>query len=124
MIKEYVITDLQKLKDNGFRYDFQEKCYTYDFPVYKYKRKSLIFCKVFAYEDDKTIRLEIVENNNNLYASYYNRKYGKNDLLGDIDIAIKREFNKLGIEQRKAGDKNSKLSYEIQRILPTKNSNR
>lgn len=100
-MKEYTIKDLQNLKDKGFKYNYQEKYYTYDFPVYRYKRKPLIFCKVFIYEEDKTVRFEIVDANNNLYASYYNREYGKNELLENIDSAIRKEFMKLGIKKEK-----------------------
>lgn len=112
-MKEYTITNIQGLKDNGFRYNYQEKYYSYDFPVYKYKRKPLIFCNIFVYEEDKTVRYEITDMDNNIYASYYNRQYGKNELLTIIDSTIKKEFFKLGIRQKKVGVKNSKLHDEI-----------
>lgn len=99
MNKQYIATNLQTLKDNGFKYNYQEKYYTYDFPVYKYKRRPVIFCKVFVYEEDKTIRFEVVDGNNNLYASYYNREYGKNELLNGIDSVIRKQFKILSIKQ-------------------------
>ena len=35
--------------------------------------------------------------NGNIYPSYYNREYGKSEVLPIIDKNIAREFRKLGI---------------------------
>lgn len=109
--KEYRI-DIQNLKNKEFKYNYQEDYYTYIFPVYKYKKKSLLFCKIYIYSDG-IVKYNVEDNNGNTYANYYNREYGANELLTIIDSTIKKEFAKLGIKQKKVGVKNSKLHDEI-----------
>ena len=94
----------QELISKWFKYSNYNQSYSYDFPVYKYKRKPLIICKMLIYEDEDNVNFTIVGTNGNLYAPYYNRDFGQNEIVDIIDKNIKKEFNKLGIKSKKVGD--------------------
>lgn len=100
MKQEYILkATSNELRDKGFRYNYQNKYYTYDFPVYRYKRRVLITCKVVVYEDDNSVNFTVLEANGNLCATYYNRDLGKNLNAEIIDKNINREFKRLGIKK-------------------------
>lgn len=90
---------IQELKTKGFRYDMQYQNYTYEFPVYKYKRKPFVICKVFISEEDKSVRFNVYNVNGNLYTAYYNREYGRSLLIKLIEKNIEKEFRKLGFKR-------------------------
>lgn len=113
MMEGYTIISFRRLKNKEFKYNYQEKYYTYVFPVYKHKSKPLLFCKIFIFEEDHSVKFIVEDNNGKAYANYYNREYGKNNILKIIDLSIEKEFKKLGIKQKKVGDKNSKLYDKI-----------
>lgn len=87
-----------EMKRIGFRYDYELDDYVYRFPVYKYGRIPVLFCKIGLYEDTNGIWFNVYDNNG-LYMAYYNREYGDNSILPEIEEAMMAEFKKLGIRK-------------------------
>ena len=85
-----------EMKRLGFRFDYELDDYVYKFPVYRYGRIPVLFCKLGFYEETNNIWFNIYDNNG-LYIVYYNREYGKNAILSEIEEAISTEFNKIGV---------------------------
>lgn len=54
-------------------------------------------------------RYEIIDINDTIYASYYNRQYGRNDLLKIIDSNIKKEFKKLNIKSKEKNTNDKRI---------------
>ncbi len=93
------ITKVQK-KKFGFRYDHSVDDYTYIFPVYKYKGiVPTIYCKLGVDEETKIVWFNVCDDNDRLYAPYYNDEYGKNLIVQDIEKIIIKEFKKLGVKK-------------------------
>lgn len=86
------------MKKLGFRYDGECDSYTYKFPVYKYNKVPVLFCKIGIDEETNQIWFNICDNNG-LYMPYYNEEYGTNMLIPLIDERIEKEFSKLGIRK-------------------------
>ncbi len=89
-----------KMKKIGFRYDRNFDGYTYTFSVYKYKGiVPMIYCKLGVDEELKKVWISVCDDNDRLYAPYYNDEYGRNTIIKDIENAITKELNKLGIKR-------------------------
>lgn len=89
---------IEKMKKYGFRYDRSFECYTYIFPVYKYKGIiPIIYCKLGVNEETKNVWINVYDDNDRFYASYYNDENYKNTTINDIEKAITKELNKLSI---------------------------
>lgn len=96
----------QQMKELGFKYDFQLQDYIYEFPVYKYKNIPSIICKLGIDEDTHKIWLNVYDANGGLYTSYYDREYGKSNIVSIIDKNIEKEIKKL----QKVGGENKGTS--------------
>lgn len=88
----------EEMKKLGFRYDNEFDDYIYKFPVYKYNKIPILFCKIGIDEETKHIWFNVYDNNG-LYMPYYNDEYGKNTLIPLIEERIEKEFSKLGIRK-------------------------
>ena len=87
-----------EMKELGFKYDFELQEYAYMFPVYNRKsknKKDSIICKLGINEETKQVWINVYNSNGRLYPSYYNRQYGKSNIIPIIDKNIKTEINKL-----------------------------
>lgn len=89
--------DRNQMKKLGFRYDHSAEDYTYKFPVYKHNGIPLVFCKVGIDEETKRVWFNVCDTNDTLYAPYYDRMYGKNTMIDNIEDIIAEEFARLGI---------------------------
>lgn len=89
----------QEMKDIGFRYDVTSELYTYEFPVYKSKGKTYLWCKIGVAEDTHQIRLSVYDVNKRLYVAYYNRTFGLNRVVSIVDENIEKELKKLGAKE-------------------------
>ena len=87
-------TQMRKL---GFKYDNELDDYIYKFVVYRYDNIPLLCCKLGIDEETKRVWYDIYNMNNTLYAPYYNRRYGHNLIIQDIEKAVSDEWGKLGI---------------------------
>lgn len=91
----------EKMKELGFKYDFELQDYIYKFPVYLSKKKEpLVFCKLGIDEDTKQVYFNICNVDGTLYTPYYNRDYGKSKVVEVIDKNVSKEFKKLGVEEQ------------------------
>lgn len=95
---KFDITKAQ-MKRIGFKYDYDLDDYVYKFPVYSYKNIPLVFCKLGIDEETKRVWLGMYDANNVMYSSYYDREYGKNSIIKNIEKAISKELNKLGVKK-------------------------
>lgn len=89
-------TDINKLISNNFR-KISSTEFVYKIPVYKYKHSTLVTCIFTADIEEKVITLQVVDNStDNIYSSYYNREYSKNNNVADtIDTNINKEIERL-----------------------------
>jgi len=88
----------EEMKKLGFRYNNEYDGYVYRFPVYKYNKIPILFCKMGIDEETNQVWFNIYDNNG-LYMPYYNQEYGRNTLISLIDERIEKEFSKLGIRK-------------------------
>lgn len=95
------LTKEQK-KELGFRYDYELGEYVLKFAVHKYCQIPLIFCKLGIIDEaENMVWYCIYDANDNLYAPYYNREYGKNSIVPKIEKEIKDKLNKIGAKKCK-----------------------
>ena len=87
----------QEKKDLGFKYDFLLQDYVYAFPVYKYNKRPVLICKLGVDDETSIVWFNVYDEKDELYHPYYNREYGKSDVMLIIDKNISREFRELGI---------------------------
>ena len=87
----------RQLLDNGFRH-YGDR-YLLSKPVYFNQMKPLIFFKMiieYDEEDNMPFALaQVVNENGDLYVHYYNRAYGKNDVVPVIEDAVNKILNNL-----------------------------
>lgn len=88
-------------KELGFRYDSKLDEYMYEFPVYLYKGRPNIVCKLGINEDNNEVWYQVCDTEGRTYSAYYNRKYGKSKVIPTIDRNIKKQLNKLGAKEVK-----------------------
>lgn len=87
-----------ELKNLGFKYDNSFDAYTYRFPVHKYNKTFLIFCKIGVDEETKMIWYNVYNSDGSLYSPFYSREYGVNGLLSGIEKNILIKLKELGAE--------------------------
>lgn len=87
-----------QMRKSGFKYDNELDDYVYKFVVYRYNNIPLLFCKLGIDEETKRVWYDIYNTNNTLYSPYYNRKYGHNLIIQNIEKAVWDEWNKLGMQ--------------------------
>lgn len=90
----------QGMKELGFRYDYEVEDYAYKFPVYKHGKTPVVFCKVGITENTNNVWYGVYDISG-LYMPFYNREYGKNSIIPNIDSAILSKFQQLGIREVK-----------------------
>ena len=100
--RTYILSvNLTQMKELGFKYDYEIQDYIYKFPVYKSKKNEpLIFCRLGVDEETKQIYFNVCNVDGTLYAAFYNRYYGKSKVIKVIDKNIKKEFKKLGVQEK------------------------
>ena len=102
--KTYILSvNSAQMKELGFKYDYEIQDYIYKFPVYLSKKKEpepLVFCKLGIDEETKKIFFNVCNSDGTLYTPFYNREYGKSKVVEFIDKNIKKEFKKLGVEEK------------------------
>ena len=86
----------QEMKTLGFKYDHNANDFTYEFPVYRSKGKTTLYCKIGINEDTHYVWANVYDNDKELYSPYYNRTYGKSNVIKIIDSNISKELVRLG----------------------------
>lgn len=95
-------------KELGFRYDPKLDEYIYEFPVYLYKGRPNIVCKLGIKEENNEIFYSICDTEGRTYHSYYVRDYGKSNVVSIIDRNLRKQLNKLGAKEIKEKRKRGK----------------
>ena len=101
-IKDYSKQFLQKHK---FRYssylsEYGDEVYTYKFPLISYNKTTTIECEISVSTMTGITNVNVYNaGTRELYASYYDREFGKCEILKSIDIKIEKKLKDLGIEK-------------------------
>lgn len=99
-MKKYILDLSHKEKKKlGFTYDRELNDYIYEYPVYLYKDKPTITCKVRINENNE-VCFSVHNSNGKIYSGYYAREYGKSDILPIIDRNIEKGLKKIGVRQK------------------------
>lgn len=92
--KPHINLTKEQLFENNFKYI--DGCYSYRFPVCKYKKETTLWGVFIINLDTQTCDITVVNNSFVTYAAYHNRTYGANDsVIEVIDKKIKSQINTL-----------------------------
>ncbi len=102
----YKINDYSKgfLQRHKFRYSsylsgYGDEIYTYRYPILSYNKITTIECEIAVSLVTGIVNVNVYnEGTKELYAPYYNREFGKYELLKSIDMQIDKKLKDLGIE--------------------------
>lgn len=101
-MKRYTLDlSYKQQKEIGFRYDSKLDEYVYEFPVYLYKGRANIMCKLGIKEDTNEVWYQVCDTEGRTYSAYYVRDYSKNKVVSIIDGNIKKELRRLGAKEVK-----------------------
>lgn len=103
----YKINDYSKefLQRHKFRYssylsEYGDEIYTYKFPLITYNKSATIECEIAVSLATGVVNVNVYNaGTKELYASYYNREFGKCEILNSIDMKIEKKLKELGIEK-------------------------
>ena len=99
-MKRYTLDlSYKEQKDIGFRYDPKLNEYVYEFPVYLYKGRLNIVCKLGINEDTNEIWYNVCDMMGHTYSAYYVKDYGKNEVVSIIDRNIEKQLRRLGAKK-------------------------
>lgn len=93
------------LQQNKFRYnsylsDYGDEIYTYKFPVISYNKTATIECEIAVSTTTGIVNVNVYNaGTRELYASYYNREFGRYEIIKSIDMKINQKLRELGIEK-------------------------
>jgi hypothetical protein len=108
-LKRYTLDlSYKQQKELGFRYDPKLNEYVYEFPVYLYKGRPNLVCKLGIKEDNNEIWHSVCDTTGRTYSAYYTRDYGINMVVSIIDVKIEKQLRKIGakrIKEEKHGRK-------------------
>ena len=81
----------EQLRNNNFKY--VDGYYMYRFPVYKYKKETMLWGILYINLETKTCDITVVNNSYCTYAAYHNRLYGSNNkVIRTIDKKVKAQL--------------------------------
>lgn len=111
----YIMSNHSKkfLLDNGFRFnrnlsDSTEEIYTYRFPVVSYKKSTVIECEISVSVNTGITTVSVINTSTkDLYCAYYNREYGRSEVVKSIDTHVNKKLKGLGINYE--DDNNSRM---------------
>lgn len=107
-MKRYTLDlSYKQQKEIGFRYDPKLNEYVYEFPVYLYKGKPNIMCKLGIKEDNE-IWYQVCNTEGRTYFPFYVRSYGENRVVSIIDKNIGKQLRRLGAKRIKEKHKRGK----------------
>ena len=85
----------------GFKYnrylsDLGDEVYTYKFPVSTYNSHPTLECEIAVSTINGVVNINVFNaQTRELYPSYYNREYGYNKILANIDTKTSKELERL-----------------------------
>ena len=105
---EYTLkTTKDDLYKKGFRYnklmsDDSIDCYWLRFPVYQYKKSTILECELIVELQTGKAFINVFNyGTNDVYAPYYSREYGRYQILDAINETIEKQMKKLGAKEKK-----------------------
>lgn len=101
-IRDYSKQFLQKHKFryNSYLSDYSDEVYTYKFPLISYNKITTIECEISVSTMTGVTNVNVYNaGTRELYASYYDRDFGKCEIVKSIDIKIESKLKELGIEK-------------------------
>lgn len=102
-IKKYVTRDW--LYANGFRYNRtysidNNAVYSQRFIVSRYLGIPMLECEILVHYPEGLVQANVYKSGTReKHPAFYNRDYGKNELIGTIENKISKKLHKLGIEE-------------------------
>ena len=73
------------MKEIVFKYEFILQEYVYELPVYKYRNRPIVICKLGIKLDTFEVQYNVYDTNDNSYTAYYDREYSKKN-KGEVQI--------------------------------------
>lgn len=101
-INDYSKQFLQKyrFRYNSYLSDYNDEVYTYKFSLLSYNKVTTIECEISVSTITGIVNVNVYNaGTKELYASYYNREFGKCEIIKSIDMKIDKKFEELGIEK-------------------------
>ena len=101
-IRDYSKAFLQKhkFKYNSYLSDYSDEIYTYKFPIISYNKTTTIECEIAVSVMTGAVNVNVYNaGTRELYTQYYNREYGKYEIMKSIDSKINNKLKELGIEK-------------------------
>ena len=99
-IKDYSKQFLQKhrFRYNSYLSEYGDEVYTYKFPLISYNKTTTIECEISVSTMTGIVNVNVYNaGTRELYASYYNREFGKYEIIKSIDIKVEKKLKELGI---------------------------
>ena len=108
--KEYKMKNfsIEKCLDLGFTYDLfsslsktQPDVLMYTFPLYKYKKTTLIYGVIRIFIERKMIRFSVLNRQYYTYAPFEHPDYAHKKFVSKLDKRFEKELKKLDIVEKK-----------------------
>lgn len=99
-------TSEENLKKNKFEFkphlsDGETKFYIYQFPVYKYAGKTVLYCELKTVLGESTVDIDVYRANGAVYAPFYNPSIkNENNIVEQIEQSIIGRTKKMGIAMK------------------------
>ena len=107
----YVLkTTKDDLYNKGFHYnkmmsDDVTDCYSLRFPVHRYKKSTVLECEITVELQTGNVITNVFNyGTNDVYAPYYYIEYGSYPIIDSVNAAIKAQYKKLGVKERKRNE--------------------
>lgn len=86
----------------GFHYSVDAENYILLFPIFKYKGRPTLFCRLVYNILDNTLVYDIIKPNKEPLALYYDREFGNaKDYIKKIDSIVNRRIKAMGFKKKK-----------------------
>lgn len=86
---------------NKFMSSEDSDVYSTKFPVYKYKKSTVLECEVSVELQTGDVVINVFNyGTRDIYAPFYNAEYGKCEILYDINNAIELQLKKFGVKKK------------------------
>lgn len=86
-----------RLHNLGFKYSSYFNCYVFIFPLFFYNRIPTSFCRFRLYKLDNIIEYDIINQNREFMALYYDREFGNaKEFIRHIDYKVHKKLKTMG----------------------------
>lgn len=93
----------------GFHYSIDAENYILLFPIFKYKGRLTLFCRLVYNILDNTLVYDIMKSNKEPLALYYDREFGNAEsYIKKIDSIVNKRIKAMGFKKKKQVNKKQK----------------